>query len=259
MMVRPSRGGPVEPDKQKRVLIALGAVVAVLAIALGAVALTRDDGKGSTAATSSTSSSTTSASTTTSSTGPSTTTTLTPADLDLAVFPDLSRGKFGFDDPVALAKAFSLEILGFDDSALTGAFVGDSRSGAIAIRPSADADPTVVLVSKLPDGSWVVIGAHTDSIRLDTPPERSALTSPQPLVGAAQAFEGHVNVTLYADGQEVAIATTFVMGGGDAVLPFSGQLPFTVPKGTTRGVLVLSAASGRDGSTTAALAIRVKL
>jgi hypothetical protein len=256
MMVRSRRGGPVEPQKQKRLLIGLGGVVAVVAIVVGAMALTGDDDSSDGA--SSTTSSSTSSSTTTS-TVATTSTTIPAADLDAAVYPDLAAGAVGFDDPVELAKAFSLEILGFDDSALIGGFqAGDARSGEVEVRPRPGTDPTVVLVRQLTDGSWAVIGAITGTIRLDTPAQGSTLRSPQPLVGAALAFEGHVNVTLYADGQEVAIATTFVLGGGDEMRPFSGQVTFTAPKGTTRGVLVLSAAGGEDGGTLAATAIRVR-
>jgi hypothetical protein len=235
--------------------------VAVLAIVVGAIALTGGVvDKTTTSGTSTTSSSSTSSSTSTStSLAPTTTTTLPAADLDAAVYPALASGAVGFDDPVDLTKAFALEVLGFDDDLLVGPFqAGDAQSGEVEIRPRVGADPTVVLVRKLSDGSWAVIGAHTDSIRLDTPVARTAISSPQPLLGAAQAFEGHVNVSLYADGQEVAIANTFVLGRGDELGPFSGQLTFTVPKGATRGVLVLSAAGGDDGSTIAATAIRVR-
>jgi hypothetical protein len=245
----------VEPQRQKRVLIALGGVVAVGAIVLGVLALTGDD-DGSTAGSSTTSSSTSSSTTT--STVATTSTTIPAADLDAALYPDLAAGAVGFDDPVALAKAFSLEILGFDDSALLGTYVGDGVSGAVAVRARAGAEPTVVLVRKLTDGSWAVVGAHASSIRLDTPLDQGLIRSPQPLAGAALAFEGHVNVTLHADGQDVAIATTFVLGGGDAMRAYSGTLTFTAPKGATRGVLVLTAAGGEDGGTLAATAIRVR-
>jgi hypothetical protein len=249
----------VEPQQQKRILIALGAVVAAVAVVAGILALTGgDDAKTATRDTTSTSS-TSSTSSSTSSTAPAATTTLHASDLDAALYPALSRGDVGFEDPEELVRAFALDVLGYDSDLVVGAFEqGDARSGEVELRPRADGAVTVVLVRKLADDSWAVIGAHTDSIRLDTPVGRSRISSPQPLLGAAQAFEGHVNVTLYADGQEVAIANTFVLGRGDQMGDFTGQLTFTVPAGATRGVLVLSAASGDDGSTVAATAIRVR-
>ncbi|MDP1818396.1 MAG: Gmad2 immunoglobulin-like domain-containing protein [Acidimicrobiales bacterium] len=252
----------IQDTTQKRVLIGVGVAVAAVAVLLGALVLAGgdDDDDGATSASSSTT-----LSTTTTSTAPSTTTTtapaapaITPADLDAALFPDLS-GDDRYDDPVDLARAFATETLGFRDDVAVGAFAaGDAQSGEVEVS-AIETVPTTVLVRKVGDGSWAVIGAVTESIELATPANGSPIRSVQPVLGRAYAFEGQVDVALYADGSEDPIAQTFVTGRGDGVLgPFEGDLEFQVPNGATRGLLVLTSASGEDGSTMAATAIRVR-
>jgi hypothetical protein len=205
---------------------------------------------------------TTIASSTTSVTSTSTTvatsSTIAADDLDAAVFPDLT-GTERFSDPVALARAFATGPLGFRDDVEVGSFAaGDSRSGEVEVS-AVSGLPTTVLVRQLGDGSWFVIGATTETIVLSTPANRARITPVQPLLGEASAFEGQVNVALYADGRGSPIATTFVTGRGDGVLgPFEGELDFEVPDGATHGTLVLTSPSGEDGSTIAATAIRVR-
>ena len=252
----------METDREamrKRVLIALGGVVAVLAIVLGIVVITHKDSSPATTTTttsSSTSTSTTSTSTTSTTLAP--TTTVPAADLDDAVFPDLTSGT-RYPDPVAMTRDFALQVLGFDDSAVIGGYESSGpHSGSVGIAPDATSPVTRVLVRQVADGSWIALGTRADSIRLDTPIAHTRISSPQPLIGAAYAFEGRVNVMLYADGSDTPIATSFVMGRGDGVLgDFSSQLSFTVPAGVTRGVLVLSASGAKDGTTVAAATIRV--
>jgi len=175
------------------------------------------------------------------------------------VFPDPTTSR-RFDDPVAVATAFATELVGFSDPVVGELQEGDSRSGEVEVRASADGAPTVVLVRQLEDDSWYVIGSTTDSIQLATPEPRSTIASPQELIGMAYAFEGTVNVRLYVDGTQEPIAETVVTGRGDGVLgDFSGELEFSDASGATHGVLVLSEASGEDGSAVAATTIRVLL
>jgi hypothetical protein len=245
---------------RKRVLLGVGALVAVVAIVLGIVVLTHDDGDDSASTTTTTSSTTTStSSSTTSTTGPTTTTTLSAHDLDDAVFPDLT-GAARYADPAALVRDFALQVLGFDDDVVIGSFQPTGPgTGQIELRPNASGAVSTVVLRQLEDGSWIAVSVRTDSIRLDAPVNGGRITSPQALTGAAYAFEGRVNVTLFADGSETQIASTFVTGRGDGVLgPFDGQLAFQVPPGATRGTLVLSAANGANGATAAAAVVRVR-
>ncbi len=239
---------------RNRVLLGIGAMAAAAAIIVGVLAVTGDDQKIDTVATTTTATD----QVTTTTTSPTTTTRVTgPVDPSVPVFPDATSSR-RFDDPVAATRAFAVELLGFADPILGEFAQGDTRSGEVEVRSFAQGPPTTVLVRQLQDDSWFVIGASVASIRLDTPAAGATISSPQPLKGAAYAFEGRVVVRLYADGITKPIADTFVMGRGDGVLAdFTGQLDFTLPAGAKHGVLVLFEPSAKDGSTSAATVIRV--
>lgn len=241
------------PSNRNRTALVVGGVVALVALVVGAVLLVGGDDDEAGPSTS------TSEAPTTSTTGPTTSTSAPdPADVALAAYPDL-RGGGRFDDPQALVEAFATEVLGFDTDLAVGELQqGDARSGEIEVRPGAAGATTVVPVRRISDDTWVVVAAVSDLIRLDEPAAGAAVTSPLTLRGAATAFEGHVDVALYADGQAAPIATTFVTGTGDGNPgPFEGELEFELPDGATHGVLVLTAAGGEDGTTIYATAVRV--
>jgi hypothetical protein len=237
---------------RNRLLLGVGAAAAVIAVVVGALALTGDGDKRIATADSTTSTSSTTTST------EATTTTVFPLTVDptLPVFPDPGTAR-RFDDPGALTYAFAHDMLGFRDPLLGQLVRGDDRSGEIEVRAVAQGNPTTVLVRQLDDGSWFVITASVESIRLDTPTQSATISSPQPLTGAAWAFEGHVAVRLFVDGVAEPIAETFVTGRGDQMGPFSGELAFDLPAGAQHGVLVLLEPSAEDGSTIAATVIRV--
>jgi hypothetical protein len=255
---RQGEEAPVDPVR-KRVLLGVSAVVVLVAIVLSIVALTNDDSEdaASTASTTSTSSTTATSSTTT--TAPTTTTTASPQDLDAAVFPDLT-GAARYSDPADLVRDFAIQTLGFDQDVHVGPFQATGPgAGQIDLTSSFGGGTTTVSLRQLGDGAWIALGTRTSSIRLDTPISGTAISSPQPLIGAAYAFEGRVNVTLYVDRSDTQIASTFVMGRGDGVLGgFNSQITFQPPPAGTRGILVLSAAGAADGSTAAATTIRVR-
>jgi hypothetical protein len=251
---------PQQVNNQKRAILIVGSLFAVVALVLGIVLATQDDDDPETTGASST---TTTEATTTSTSAPgasTTTTTIDPDDLDLAAFPDLRSGD-RYDDPVALVRAFATEVLGFDtDLRLSDFQPGDNRSGEVAVSPAVGQRETTVGVRQLSDGAWVVVGAQSPTIQVETPAPRTRISSPQPLLGAASAFEGNVLVQLYADGSNAPIGATNVLGRGDGVLgEFEGSLTFTVPEGATHGLLVFSEASAEDGTTVAATALRVEL
>lgn len=247
-----------EPQgRQRQVLIGVAAVTIIVAIVLAIVVIGGgDDDDPDTTTTSST---TTSSTATTSTTLAVTSTAVPAGEVGIALYPDL-RTTTRFTEPRDLVEAFATQLLGFDTDVVIGELQqGDNRSGEIEIHPPGSSAITTIAVRQVQGDSWVVVAATTDSIKLTTPVSGTRISSPQPLLGAASAFEGHVDVTLFVDGDITPAATTFVTGRGDGELgDFSGQLKFTVPAGTTHGVIVLSSPNGDDGTSTAAVAIRVK-
>lgn len=135
---------------------------------------------------------------------------------------------------------------------------GDSRSGEVELRGVVGGRPTTVFVRRLEDDTWYVIGTSVESIRLDAPSTGATVSSPLSLTGAAWAFEGHVAVRLYADGVTEPIAESYVLGRGDEMGDFAGELTFEVPVGAEHGTLVLFEPSAKDGGTIAATVIRVR-
>ncbi|MFL6205139.1 MAG: Gmad2 immunoglobulin-like domain-containing protein [Acidimicrobiales bacterium] len=243
-------------DNRKRVLIGLGAAAAAVALVLAAVAVTRDDDEP--VSSDDPSSTTTSESTTTTEASTTTTTTFEGVDPDTPIYPDPTTSQ-RFSDPESAAAAFAT-FAGYTHPVLGEFQQGDNRSGEIQVRPSEAGPPTVVLLRQLEDDAWYVIGVTTDAIRLATPEPGATISSPQPLVGKAYAFEGNVVVRLFVDGVQEPVAQTNVTGRGDGVLgDFSGQLEFSNDTGATHGVLVLNGTSGEDGGATEVAAIRVRL
>jgi hypothetical protein len=247
-----------QQDSRNRVLIGLGAAACVVAFVLGAVVLTRDDsGPVATDGTTSTIEQTTTTEGTTT-TAETTEPPFQTVDPDLPVFPDPTTSQ-RFDDPVAVATAFVTDFVGFSDPVVGDFAQGDSRSGEVEVRAFASGAPIVVLVRQLEDDTWFVIGATTDSIQLSTPATGDLLSTPQALVGMAYAFEGTVQVRLFADGTQEPIAETFVTGRGDGVLgDFTGELQFANDTGATHGVLMLYSSGGKDDSAIYASVIRVR-
>ncbi len=274
--------GPNESNRRirRRWYVGLGiAAVVLLVVVVFAVRRGNDDEGVAIASTTSTTSSvaTTSSSSSTSSstTERSTTTTSAPApttsaaststtgappptvDLSSALWPSGGSVQH-FTDPIAVARGFTTSYLGFVDP-VVGAFQqGDVRSGEVDVRPEARGPATTILVRQLGDGAWYVLGATTPDVSLTRPTAGSQISSPVALGGTALAFEGQVAVEVRQDGSTAPLGEGSVTGGGDVARPFVGSIAFRAP--TERaGAIVLLVRSERDGSTWAAVAMRVRL
>ena len=246
--------GPVTVRSSRLAIAAL--VVALIALVVAALALVDDDEDAAPAPSPSPSTNvSTNASTT--STTEATATTRTEVDPASAVFPDATTSR-RFDDPAAATRAFATELLRFNAPLVGELRAGDGRSGEIDVRAFEGGVATTVLVRQVEDGTWFILGAVAESIRLEVPEAGDRLLSPHSLRGEAHAFEGNVVVHLYADGLAEPIGEAFVTGRGDGELgEFSGTISFEVPDGATSGVLVLFEPSAQDGSTVAATVVRV--
>jgi Immunoglobulin-like domain of bacterial spore germination len=272
---------------RRRLLVGLTSAAAVLAVVVLAVTVLGDDGgrevRTSDDRTTSTSSSTTSSSTTTSTTEPSSTTsgsttsttapssTATTAvppsgpsggvDVDptVMIWPALGSST-RFDDPVAAAQSFAVDLVGFRDPVVEAfeADGSDGTSGSVVVRPRAQGPATTVQVRQ-GDGTWWVVSAGTADITLDQPATRAQIACPLRLTGTALAFEGTVNVTV-RDDERTEVGSGFVTGGGDVPRPFDGTIDCSLESARSgSGTVILTEASAEDGSVVKAVARRVLL
>jgi hypothetical protein len=268
---------------RRRLLMGLTSAAAVLAVVVLAVAVTGDDGgrdvRTSDERTTSTSTSTTepstttsttesssSTSTTTTTTSTSTSTTTVPTsegagvDASVVAWPALGSST-RFDDPVAAAQSFAVDLVGFRDP-VVGSFEADGsdgRSGSVVVRPRAQGPATAVLVRQMDDDTWWVVTASTADITLDQPATGSQITCPLRLTGTALAFEGTVAVTV-RDDQRAEVGSGTVTGGGDVPRPFDGTIDCSLESaGSGYGTVILTEASAEDGSVVKAVARRIML
>lgn len=250
-------------SRQVLLYAAIGVVVAVMA---GLIFwITRDDGdqiaEGDTPTTTTTAApTTTEPETTTTITEPETTTTEPttrpdPVDAREAVFP-FAEDSLRFDDPNEAVAAFAEGYLGFVDPVYSDFRQGDSRSGEVGLRPTANGPETTVFVRQL-DDTWWIIGAASENIVVNQPAAGDVLVSPVDLTGEALAFEGTVNVELWTDRADEPLATTFVTGGGDVLRPFEGTLTFERTPATKSGALLFRVYSPEDGRVWQAGVVRV--
>lgn len=251
--------GPGGRRRPTTLIVALVVAVVVIVGLVAALVLTRDGDDDAATAPTSTGPPTTAAPTTVPTTTPPTTAAPpgpVPDGAATAVFPDPSTSR-RFDDPVAAARAFAVDFVGFTDPVLGELVPGDPRSGEVEVRPTTTGPATTVFVRQLgPDGTWWVLGSATADITLDAPAAGDAITSPVAVAGTALAFEGHVDVEVRQDGALEPIGTGFVTGGGDVARPFSGAVTFSPPT-APRGALVLLTTGGEDARVWQAVVTRV--
>lgn len=268
------RTPPEQTGPRRRLAVAAPALtVLVLGLVVGVLALTPPSTPGdgpptappatgsAPAATTSPSSFTTVQPTPTAGTGTVAPTSVTaapriPADAVTAVWPT-GAVRTRYTDPVAAARGFAIDMAAFADPVLGAFRAGDSRSGEVEVRPAPDGPVTTVFVRLLGDGTWWVLGAATVDVTLDSPAAGDLIAGTAELSGTALAFEGTVDVRI-VDDTTATLVTGVVTGGGDVARPFRGVFPLDGPA-TPYGTVLLTTASGADGSTWTACAVRVGL
>lgn len=179
-----------------------------------------------------------------------------PAGHETAVWPH-AVSEVRYATPTAAARGFATGLVGFRDPVVGPFQAGDANSGEVEVRPQDDGPVTTVLVRRLADGTWWVLGAATADVRLTSPGAGDTVADPLAITGEALAFEGHVTVRLLQDGRIAPLATTFVTGGGDVARPFTGTVDFPAPD-SRYGALVLTTESAQDGRVWTASVLRVR-
>jgi hypothetical protein len=197
-------------------------------------------------------------STTTSSSVTTAVPTTVPAgdDLATAVWPDPSHSQ-RFDDPVAAARSFAVDLVGFTDPVVGEFRQGDARSGEVEVRPTPTGPVTTVLVRQLGgDDTWWVLGSTTTNIEVDQPTAGEQVSSPVRLAGRANAYEGNVNVQIVTDGSTEPLVESYVTGMMGELGPFDREVEFPNP-GSGRGAVLFRTFSEEDGSVWEAAVVRV--
>ena len=255
----------------RRVWLAVGAVVTVLLVALAAVLLDGDGGQDRAVSPPAASARPSAGPSAQPSAAPSTPPTAGPSvapspappvpvvvDRSTAVWP-VAGSAVRPATPVEAARGFATDFLGMS-APVVGTFAqGDTRSGEVPVRPTANGPVTTVLVRQLSgEQTWSVLGAATEGIELTEPAPSALLRSPVTLRGSALAFEGHVDVQVREDGRATPLGEGFVTGGGDVARPFTGTVRFSAPT-TAYGSLVLLTRSAEDGSVWQASVQRARL
>lgn len=174
------------------------------------------------------------------------------------VWPDPGEST-GFDSPEEAARSFAVDLAGFTEPRVGEFRAGDGRSGEIEIRPSDTGPVTTILLRQVAaDESWWVIGAVSEDIVIDQPSTGQVVTGTMLVAGEARAFEGTVDVALFAHGQTEPLVTGFVTGRGDGELG-AFEESFDVPASASGpGFLLLTSPNADDGAAWTVAAIPVE-
>ncbi|MGI9021665.1 MAG: GerMN domain-containing protein [Acidimicrobiales bacterium] len=204
-----------------------------------------------------------------------------PTPVDAGIWPftsaaeadaSVDRGDRTFLDPVVTAREFASRYLGMDDPVVFDFRESGPADGEVGVgfrygeggAPIDEPGPTTtVIVRQLGrqggSGAWSVTAAWSPDIEVTSPQPLASVSSPVPLGGRADVFEGHVNVSVREDGMlaGAALGEGFVTGGGGGELgPFDGAVAYRAPS-APGGAVVFSERAG-DGQVLRATVVRVR-
>lgn len=251
--MRPAAGG----RRSTRALAWSAAAVATLLVVVGAVMFVtaREEGSETVPTTATTHPAPTSAPTTATS-APATTSAPPPIDRTSAVWP-YAASSTRYSDPVAAARGFAIDFVGFTSPTLGAFRPGDARSGEVDVRGAGGLTTTVLVRQLGTDATWWVLGAVTANIQAQQPTALATISSPVRLQGRSSAFEGTVQTEVRQDGAVAPLGRGFVTGGSGSELgPFDGMLEFTRPSAAS-GAVVLFTVSMENGHVAEATVLRV--
>lgn len=177
------------------------------------------------------------------------------SDLPPVLWP--GPGRDGFSDPVAAARSFVQEMIGFGNPALSACQCAASAGvGDIEVYSQAeDGQPMAHVASRLRvlrvEGLWYVIEARADDVVVDQPGPSSQVGSPLTVRGRGNGFEGtilaEVRAAFAPAGAYLGRATTQA-GAGEELVDFTATVDFSSP-GPSAGALVVSNTTAIDGGT----------
>jgi hypothetical protein len=265
-----ARVGAVQ--RRRRVTLAAGTTLALVAAAVAVPLLVRDRDQVTT------DTDTPPASSPTSAPGPGTTdpppTTTVPGAADADALQDTilwpSPDGPGVDTAEEATVSFLTDVVGIDAPALSDFQSGRANVGTYNVYERGE-DGTVrtrvastVTVRRFDDGRWFVTGAESSDVVISSPTWLAAVASPLHVEGRGHGYEGTIVVTLRARASAAEpepLATEPEQGGsGETLEPFSVDLAFGAfsPSPDT-GILLASDTTGFEGGVARFSALAVRL
>lgn len=152
-----------------------------------------------------------------------------------------------FRDPGRTARQFAVRYLGFTSNLLGVAPYQADESGAVEVpvgvhRRGEMFVATTVVVRQLgpqgPNGPWTVTAASSPRIPVDAPDPMQRVSSPVPVSGRADVFEGKVSLQVREDGMVAgqSLGDGFVTADGPGG-PFRGEVEFRAPSRPAGAIL----------------------
>jgi hypothetical protein len=166
-------------------------------------------------------------------------------------------GDVRYEEAESAVQSFAEDLVGFENPLLGEYQAGDSRSGEIEVRAADDGPVTTVFVRQMSDDHWYVLGAATEGIELRDPIAGSAIDHPLLVSGRGRGFEGVLRVAVHdRTSGDLLGDGVIAAGSGPDLAAFDGEIAWDNPGGGW-GVVVVSGASGEDGSVWDAVAVPV--
>jgi hypothetical protein len=246
-------------DAQKWTLGGIAAVVVLLALAVVLLAGGSDDDSARTTTTTRPAETTTTEAPTTTEGPTTTTTTFSPGvdPFDVA-FPS-PEGSRRFEAPVAAARAYATDVLGFSELVLGGPRQTGEDMAEVVVQDRDDGPDTVISLQRA-EGTWFVLGSSTEDIVVTQPVPGTSLATTFETTGEAFAFEGNVEVLVLAQDDPTPLGQGTVTGSGAPPAgPFEEDITFAAPEAATPGILVYLVRSPEDGRVVQATSFRVRL
>ncbi|MFI1991474.1 Gmad2 immunoglobulin-like domain-containing protein [Actinoplanes sp. NPDC020271] len=254
---------------RRRSVLLIGVFLAVLLAVSGVWLLVRDDGSGGeTGSAPSAPAPATSAGVTPSVPAPVTTaprprhSTTPPATRPPTTAPSTH------EPTLALARAtavrFLSEVVGMRHLSVQSSQWRSDFVATVDVRTDSGSGPVSTVALGKGQASFAVLGVTTHTIVVDQPPFQidpaylEVIHSPMTISGSALAFEGNVAVRVVEirTGATHGLGEGHVVGGGDVMRSFTGEITFAAPSAETGWVLAFER-SARDGHITKATVVRV--
>jgi len=179
------------------------------------------------------------------------------SDDDVAQY--MASGSTEFADPAVVVERFASEVIGVVNPAVSEFIpsADGTRAGTVEVRTRTEGGdvntnlpPTVVSVIAGSAGAseaapWLVTGATSDDVTIDSPVAGAAVTSPLNITGQAAGYEGTVVLAVYSGGTALGGPSPTIAGNPD-LGPYSVVVPYDAPPNGHSVMVIARTDSGAE-------------